>query len=286
MVLFINGVSSATGTVATNFNQTNALNIGADRSNANTFNGYISGLEIVKGSALTITVPTSPPTTSNSPSLLLNFTNAGIFDQTAKSDLETVGNAQISTSVKQFGTGSIAFDGTGDYLQLPASANNFLGTGDFTIEAWVYIAGNSSLNNGLARDAAILSVISGSFVTLSLIIRGDSTTTGTGFQLFQNSPVTSNLQVTGTISQSTWHHIAVSRSGSSVRFFLNGTQMGTTQTNSSSWGSTTQPLHIGSNRLSGFIDDLNGYIDDLRITRGFARYTANFTPPTAAFADQ
>jgi hypothetical protein len=281
------------------------IGIASNLAAGSTSAGYYGDLRFVNGSIPTtyqtssttngttiFSVPTAPTTTtsqgatSGDVKLLLNFTNAGIIDNTAKNDLETVGNAQISTSVKQFGTGSIAFDGTGDYLQLPASVNNFLGTSDFTIEAWVYIAGNASLNNNSVRDAAILTLIGGTNISLTFIIRGDATTTGTGFQLYQSTPVVSNLNVTGTISQLTWHHIAVSRSGSSVRFFLNGTQMGTTQTNSSSWGSSTQALYVGSTRQSGFNNDLNGYIDDLRITRGFARYTANFTPPTAAFADQ
>jgi hypothetical protein len=49
-------------------------------------------------------------------SLLLLAPNAGIFDNTGKNNLETVGNAQIDTSVKKYGTGSMEFDGTGDYL--------------------------------------------------------------------------------------------------------------------------------------------------------------------------
>ena len=43
-------------------------------------------------------------------------------------------------------------------------------------------------------------------------------------------------------------------------------------------------LYIGaSDYNSGSSEYLTGYIDDLRITKGYARYTATFTPPTAAF---
>jgi hypothetical protein len=86
------------------------------------FSGYISCYQRIIGSGgfnatnSTITVPTAPPTAVANTSLLLNFTNAGIFDNTGKNNLETVADAQIDTSVKKYGTGSMEFDGTGDYL--------------------------------------------------------------------------------------------------------------------------------------------------------------------------
>jgi hypothetical protein len=100
------------------------------------FNGYISNARIIKGTAVydptqtTLTVPTAPFTNITNTSLLTNFTNAGIFDNAMKNDLETVGNAQISTSVVKYGTGSMAFDGTGDYLHIRNTAlSTVFGTG-------------------------------------------------------------------------------------------------------------------------------------------------------------
>lgn len=271
-VLYINAVSSATGTSATNFNQTSSLNIAADRSNANTFNGYISGLEFVKGSALSISIPTAPPTTSNSPSALLNFTNAGIIDNTSRNVLETVGNAQISTSVKKFGTGSLAFDGTGDYLTFPNSPITQLGTGDFTIEGWVY------LNTVGASSKNIIS--KGGSTTGWAIAVDDSAvlkfTYGSGIELNGATALVIN----------TWYYFTFVRSGTAtgnVKIYLNGVLDATSSTAITTNFNQTNIGYIGANRTGTAL--LSGYIDDLRVTK-YARYTANFTPPTAAFLDQ
>lgn len=87
------------------------------------------------------------------------------------------------------------------------------------------------------------------------------------------------------MSATTWTHIALCRSGSSTRLFLDGVQTGSTYTDTNNYlGPANRPV-IGASGLSLGGSALNGYIDDLRITK-FARYTANFTPPTAAFPTQ
>jgi hypothetical protein len=90
----------------------------------------------------------------------------------------------------------------------------------------------------------------------------------------------------GTISDSAWHHIAVTRSGSSLRIFIDGTQTGTTNT---TLGTASIDNAIADYRVGSTTDNdlyFNGYIDDLRVTRGVARYVANFSVPTTAFADK
>jgi hypothetical protein len=85
-------------------------------------------------------------------------------------------------------------------------------------------------------------------------------------------------------SAGTWYHVAVTRSGNTFKLFRNGVQNGSTVTNSNSCPATasTGALYVGSDVGGGF-GNWNGYIDDLRITKGYARYTTNFTPPTQAF---
>lgn len=193
------------------------------------------------------------------------------------------GNAQISTAQSKFGGAALLLDGTGDYLSLAASSDWSFSTGDFTVEAWVYIAGNSALDGSSRRTAIITSVASASVFTGVIHILGDSTTTGTGLSLYDG---TNTVSVTGAISQNAWHHIAVCRSGTSLRFFLDGTQMGATQTYSASFGDATNALKIGGSTITSYNMVLNGYLDEIRITKGYARYTSNFTVPSAAFPNQ
>lgn len=263
--LYINGVNDGQGTVSTDFNQTEQLNIGADRGNSNVINGYIAGWKYVVGTAETITVPTAPPTGGTA---LLNFTNAGIFDQTGKNNLETVGNAQIDTTTKKFGTGSLEFDGTGDYLLLPNNVDQQLGTGNFTIEFWVYLATGDT---GSARG---------------LVAKGTSTT-GWLVSLDSSQKVvftytTSTITSTGAITTNAWNYIAVVREGTGsnqTKIYIGGVNdgTGTVSTNFNQ----TNAMYVGANRTGG--DPMKGFIDDLRITKGIAR---TITVPTAAFPNE
>ena len=266
--LYINGVNDGQATVTTDFNQTEQLNIGADRGNANPMNGYISGFKYVVGTAETITVPTTPPTGGTA---LLNFNNAGIFDSTAKNNIETVADAQVDTSTKKFGTGSMEFDGTGDWLLIADNPDQRLGTGNFTIEFWVYLATGDI---GSARG---------------LVAKGGAST-GWLVSLDSSEKVvftytTSTITSSGAITTNAWNHIAVVREGTGsnlTKIYINGTNDGTGTVSTDF--NQTEVMYVGCNRAAG--DPMKGFIDDLRITKGVARYTAAFTAPTKAFADQ
>ena len=292
---YINGV--AVNNLATNSTSltTNSWYLGYWTVADNAFTGYITDARIIKGTALYIgafTPNTAPLTAVTGTSLLLNATNAGIFDNAVMNNLETVGNAQVSTSVKKYGTGSIALDGTGDWLLTQGSPNFNFG-GDFTFECWVYIAGNSSAQpTGGTRPAALMTITNtsglptGSFFSLN----GTTTTTGTGFGVFYYVGGTEyGANCTVSIPQNTWHHIAMCRSGTTVRLFLNGVSQTVTTFGSIgtiSMNNQNYPVYIGASSFDTAQYGnraLNGYIDDLRITNGFARYVANFTPPDQAF---
>jgi hypothetical protein len=183
-------------------------------------------------------------------------------------DLETVGNAQISTSVKKFGTGSMAFDGTGDYLRTNGLA---VGAGDFTVECWIYPSSLSGSNQG---------VFSVGTTDVAEAFAIYTTATGT-INLYASNNERINSSA-GVIATGNWYHVALTRSGTTIKLFLNGTQVGSSYTSSQNFSSTT--INVGWG-YGGFVQ-FNGYIDDLRITKGYARYTSNFTPPTAAFPNQ
>ncbi len=192
--------------------------------------------------------------------LLTNFTNAGIYDATAKNDLETVGNAQISTTQSKFGGSSMYFDGSGDYLAAPARQYLAL-PGDFTIEFWLYLT-------AVSGEGTAFYVTTSGGVNLFLNISSNWGIARSGVAVDNNFGTPP--------SQNTWNHIAVARSGSTLKAFINGSQV-FSGTNTTSYADG--PLQIGA---SGF-GTITGYINDLRVTRGIARYTSNFTPPTTAF---
>lgn len=274
---FLNGTLLNTFSLSTNVSNS-AIGIGASSAGLYNSNSYISNVRVLNGTALytdTFTPPTAPLTDITNTSLLLNGTNAGIFDNAMKNNLETVGNAQVSTSVTKFGTGSMSFDGNGDLLYKPADVNFDLGT-TYTIELWVYpISSTSGFKSLFNIEAANVT----QFAALHLGFND-------GAAYFEVRPTTSGAITSitgGTVVADTWQHLAISVNAGTGRLYLNGVQVGST---------TTIPLmqtrvHVGiggnGNGFNPSVNTLNGYIDDLRVTKGVARYTSNFTPPSGPY---
>jgi hypothetical protein len=274
ITLYLNNVSVGTASFSGTVGKSSQdLYLGASHAGSGyEIQGYISDARIVKGSVIT-GLPTSPVTNVTNTSILTNFINAGIPDLAMMNNLGTVGDAQVSTSVVKYGTGSLAFDGTGDYLVSNAPTTDLyaFGTGAFTIEFWIYFTSTASVY--LIYDTRP-SGGNGLYPTLVF----DSSTTCINYFTDSATKITGNV----TTASGSWHHIAVCRSGTSTKLFVNGTQSGSTYTDSNAYiGATNRPI-IGGDGNSVGSNGLNGYIDDLRVTKGVARYTAAFTPPTAA----
>jgi len=280
--VYINGTRADNRTLSGTSIGNGGLSVSAlsqSRGDVN-FNGYIANARLVNGSSVydpsqsTITVPTSPLTAVTNTQALLNFTNAGIFDATAKNDLETVGNAQISTTQSKFGGSSMYFDGAGDGLRQSTSQNLnwYFGSGNMTIECWAYF-------NSVAGYQTLLDFRGAAFGNSSFVLWIDAGTLSFYAGAYSvAAPVISG----GSISTGQWYHITVSRFSGTTKLFLNGIQTATTANAWAQTFSSTDVLSIGaSSNVAG--NFLNGYIDDLRITKGIARYTSNFTPPTTAF---
>lgn len=212
----------------------------------------------------------------------------------APKTITAVGNAKISTAQSKWVGASGYFDGNGAALSVANSAALDFGTGDFTIECWLYIAGNSAPDQNGYRTAAIVSPWdSDAFSGYVLTIAGDSDTTGTGINLDSWEPANQTTatfyRAAATITQGAWHHIAATVQAGVRRIFLDGVQLAATQSNRGSgyagFETLGRPLCVAGTFYSGYQRRINGYIDDLRITKGVARYTANFTPPTEPFPD-
>jgi hypothetical protein len=276
--IFVNGTSGgSTSTSVSLYAATSQLTIGYNPIGGTPDNvqGYLSDVRILKGTGYSsITVPTAPLTNITNTSLLTNFTNAGIIDNAMMNDLETVGNAQISTTQSKFGGSSMYFDETGDYLTTPSTQNVAFGTGNFTIECWVRFA-TSTVGNGQGvfqlSNGYLNSAVRGPAV-------GTDDTSGKWAIYYGTS---SSIHATSIPSINTWYHVAFVRNSSTSKLYIDGTELISV---SDSTNYTDTNFTIGGWYSSSYL--LNGYIDDLRITKGVARYTANFTAPTAPFADQ
>lgn len=176
------------------------------------------------------------------------------------------GNAKISAAQSKWGGASAYFDGSGDYLSAPASADYTFGTGDFTVELWINTTTTAEdvlVDQYRGTDSWQLSVKDGK---LSWYGKSDAYV----------------LTSLASVNDGTWHHVAATREAGVLRFFVDGAASG--QATDTTGYSHSIALGIGAQAASRNPSyDYDGYIDDLRITKGVARYTANFTPPTEPF---
>ena len=277
---YINGIQNGTGNVTgfTVRTSTGPLNVGnLYVGSTNDVNGYISNFRLVNGTCLypsgtTFTPPTAPLTAVTNTALLLGMSNGAIYDNAELNNLETVASAQISTSVFKYGTGALKFNGTTDYLPTPAKTAFALGSGDFTIECWVYsaLAGNGGIAGQI--DAASTPSLT-SFYLLQI---------GTALTCTVASGAT-NYNATATLTANAWNHVAFVRDGATLRAYVGGVQGGTGSITTLTVNTSTYPVTVG--RLGDSALYFNGYIDDFRFTKGICRYPngTTFTPPTAAF---
>lgn len=273
--VFVNGTQGGSSwTDNTNYIGTTSWRLGANAYlGGRATIGYVAGYNVVSTGkyAANFTPPSAPVVSTPQTSLLLNFTNGGIVDSTGRNVLETVGDARTSTAVVRPGhTSSMFFDGTGDFITVPSSADFDLGATDFTIECWF----NAQILPTAHPGRGLVSRYQSSGGSTGWILMILNSTT---LRFVRGADIVFDVTVP-TLVTGTWYHIAVSRSGNSLRMFLNGSQIGATQTITNFLDAATT-VQIG--RTHTVINDFNGYIDDLRITRGQALYTANFTPPTA-----
>jgi hypothetical protein len=215
-------------------------------------------------------------------SLLLHGDGANgsttIVDSSPSPKTVTANNgAKISTAEAKFGSSSIEFLSTANTgLSVAPSSLFRFGTGDWTVEAWIYQRSQS--NNAVLFEIGD-HVQQDSFVIL-VGIHGITLYSGAYFG-----------PQTNVFTLNTWQHVAVTRFGNLLYFFLNGSLVGNSGgylfTNNLTSFATVSVAYAYGRSPSGSSNGyrFDGYIDDLRITKGVARYTSNFTPPTAPFPD-
>ena len=273
--LFTNGNLDATNTsyrttnISPGGNQPLTIGSTTDRAVSEPYEGFISNVRVVKGTAIytsSFTVPTAPVADVTNTKLLANFTNAAMFDQSGKTNAETVGNAQLDTSVKKFGTASAEFDNNGDYLTLrhfvPLEGH------DFTIECFV---------NFLTVGSSGIFQLSNGYLNSTTRGPGAGCSSSTGKWGIYYGTTWYEPSSSSVPSTNTWYHVAFVKNSNTSKLYIDGTEMVSATDNTNY---TDTYFVIGGWYSTSYL--MHGYIDDFRISLK-ARYTSNFTAPTKEF---
>lgn len=276
--IFINGTQTASVSDTANLTE-QIVYVGADSNSTSPFVGYMSNARILKGVGYsTITIPTAPVTAITNTSLLLNFTNGAIADATGRNVIETVADARTTSVIAKWtGSHSMSFDGTGDRLVTDIRNNRNCNLGAngqaFTVECWVYYNAMSVGSvGGKGGGAAAWNSTNGHQINL-----GSHSGGSFYVQWWNGSSIVSN-QLSNPFVTGQWYHYAVTLNSGTLKAFVNGTQI--LSVGSVTIASPSQAYYFSVGDLVSGDTPLNGYISDFRITESFARYTANFTPPT------
>ena len=273
--IYINGKKgpdTAINAAAQFNNPFSALRLMTSRQTTTNFGvGHLQDLRIVKGTAVytaDFTPPTAPLTAITNTEVLTLTNKHDLFDAHKGARITSSG-VTASTAQRKFTTSdSFYFNGSNCYLQTN-QANTAFGTRDFTLEAWVYmtsVSGSRNIYDGRTSANQAVPTIYVLDGTLYYYVAQSNRIDG------------------GSVSADTWYHIAVARSGTSTKMFVNGTQVGSTYTDNNSYVSAGSGINVYWGNYSGNLGgDYIGYMQDMRITNGLARYTSNFTAPTLTF---
>ncbi len=185
----------------------------------------------------------------------------------ASMEIGLEGDTKISTTQNKFGGSSIYMDGSGDYIDVTDNGALDFGTGDFTIEWWQYMPTLSANYNAVD--------LRGGSNGAKILLYSNPTDK---YFLYVNSATA--IDSGSVLQANAWQHIALSRASASTRLFVDGTQVGSTYSDSNNYAH--DEMLIFQNSLSSAYDG-QGYVDEFRVSKGHARYSSNFTVPSSAF---
>lgn len=180
--------------------------------------------------------------------------------------LTTYGNTQYDNAQAPTGMStSVLFDGN-DFVKLPNDSVLIL-DGDFTIEFWLKLNSGNADTYGVGYNLSVA----------NMQCRVNESGTAGRMSMYNG---TSTIVTTGVSHGTGWNHFAYSRSGSSLKYFLNGTQVGTTQTHAGTFDFRQCAIGAGINGTSYSGGGLNGWMGPLRITKGVSLYSDTFSVPS------
>ena len=181
---------------------------------------------------------------------------------------------------------SAYFDGTGDFLTVPANSAFNLGTGDFTIEFWAYLNPYVAFGGSASYWAEIIGINVGvsdsNSVTNTLGIwqgdgTGTSTVAGEYTVIISGSSANQQRLHSGITGYNKWSHVALTRSSGTFTLWQDGVSRATASLSADI--SRNDYVRIGKSINSG----IQGSISNIRVIKGTAVYTAAFTPTNRPF---
>lgn len=270
--LYVNNVLIGTSTANLTFSSSNNIRIGQAIGGSGTVEGYLSDIIYNPTTAITDFTPPTAPLSSSGAALHIKGTDASIIDKSQGANLKLVGSTTGSTTqVKFANTKSMYFDASGDYISISDNEAYGFGTDDWTIETWLYCTKTGGFN-------AIFDTRVGTGTEAGSFGLGMHTTGRV--QMYSNATSPAQfLYPSSTLSFNTWQHLAVVKNSGTTTMYFNGTAASLTYSDSRNYGSS-QPVQIGKDDTTS--NYFGGYMQDFRITKGLARYTGNFTPPSAS----
>ena len=167
---------------------------------------------------------------------------------------------------------SVDFDGSGDYLSISDHSDFDIGSSEFTIEAWIKIDALNSNGAGWLTSWSSSSQRGWYFGTVSNIFNFSWSDTGSNI-----NSIDSGYTVK---ADGQFHHYAVTRSGTTLYFYVDGILVKTNTNSGDTFHNSTGPVAVGHNPDGGSGWELNGKISNLRFVKGTAVYTSSFRPPT------
>lgn len=211
------------------------------------------------------------------------------LDDAATNKTVTNNSVQLVSSPNKFGNGSMSFNGTNSFISVPTSTDFDFGSGDFTIDFWVN--NNIDIHNNIQVITNPAGYF-GRYQDDNNYIALNDYVTGLGFiELFV---VTGGVTIadyvfhSGLYVKNTWNHIAIVRSTVTAIGFLNGVVQAKDENvpfGAQTIGALTAPLTIGKTTVfPPPTEFFNGFIQEFRVSKGIARWTSNFTPPTKQYS--
>lgn len=198
----------------------------------------------------------------------------GTNGQTTTTDVKghtlTMSACALSTTQFKAGTASLALSaaGSSQSISSPNSADWAMGSGDFTVEAYVYVTATDAFSRNIVvfdEGSAVFKLA----IAASLVEFGCRDVDGGSITAYSFTAPPTNQ----------WFHVAAVRNGTSFKVYLNGVAGAVAPTSSKALAASASALKIAPLAFA----TLAGYVDEVRVTKGVARYTANFTPPSTPF---